>query len=132
MTINYAEIINTLAAALDNLLHETLDEDTAQGFCLTPVETAAKNKAQAALADLSVYRNNPRTLDLNITMDGGLIQDIITDDPDLIGQTVTVINYDTDGAPDCDLEFVDQGNGTIVAAHISTYPVTKSEIPIYK
>jgi hypothetical protein len=122
----------TDANLLDALLKTTVDADMAAGQVLTYEERAARNRALDAFKALDIYRNNPRTLDLNITMDGGLIQDIITDDPGLIGQTVTVIDYDTDGAPDCDLEFVDQGNGKAVAAYVSTFPVIEAEIPIYK
>lgn len=32
-----------------------------------------------------------------ITMDGGLIQDVLSDDPEQVGQDCTVVDYDTDG-----------------------------------
>jgi len=54
--MNHLEIINTLAAALDTLLSETIDADRATGCVLTDSETAAQEKAMAALAALDDYR----------------------------------------------------------------------------
>lgn len=34
---------------------------------------------------------------LYIAMDGGLIRDVLSDDPELIGKECTIVDYDTDG-----------------------------------
>ena len=40
-----------------------------------------------------------------IVMEGGLVQDVVSDDESEIGQQFTVVDYDTEGADFCEIGF---------------------------
>lgn len=46
-----------------------------------------------------------------VVIDGGLLQDVITDDPSLEDVEVACIDYDTEGGDEEDIVMVDQGSG---------------------
>ena len=46
-----------------------------------------------------------------ITIDGGLVQGISSDEPKLVGQEVIVIDYDAEGADAGEVQKVPQGKG---------------------
>ena len=46
-----------------------------------------------------------------ITIDGGLVQGVSSDEPKLVGQEVIVIDYDAEGADPDEVQKVPQGKG---------------------
>lgn len=46
-----------------------------------------------------------------VVLEGGLVQSIVSDEPALIGRSVLMIDYDTDGTDEEDLVAVPQGEG---------------------
>ena len=60
---------------------------------------------------------------LVITVEGGLVQGVSSDDPKLVGQKVAVIDYDAEGADPEEVEQVPQGEGEIEEATISRHEV---------
>jgi len=55
---------------------------------------------------------------IDVIIEGGIVQNIVTDDPSEKGLIVKVIDYDTDGAEEEDLEEIDQGDGTSSLAYV--------------
>ncbi len=58
-----------------------------------------------------------------ITVEGGLVQGASTNDPRMVGQRVTVIDYDFEGADPDEVEQVPQAGGGTVGATISVHDV---------
>ena len=58
-----------------------------------------------------------------ITLEGGLVQGISTDDPKLVGTRVVVIDYDAEGADPSEISRVPQGNGKTEDAVIGRHEV---------
>jgi hypothetical protein len=58
-----------------------------------------------------------------ITLEGGLVQSVSSDDPDLVGKAVTIIDYDAEGADPDEVERVPQGRGRTADATISRHEV---------
>ena len=58
-----------------------------------------------------------------ITLEGGLVQGISTDDPKLVGEKVIVIDYDAEGADASEVSKVPQGNGKTEDAVIGRHEV---------
>jgi hypothetical protein len=54
-----------------------------------------------------------------ITIEGGLVQGISTDDPKLVGRQVIVIDYDAEGADAGEVQKVPQGKGKTEDAVVS-------------
>jgi hypothetical protein len=77
--------------------------------------------------------NNPDPVQLAITLDGGLIQDIVSDTPEAFeGVEITVIDYDVEGADPGDYEVIAQGpegDGEADAC-VSGWDVTQAGLPL--
>ena len=58
-----------------------------------------------------------------ITIEGGLIQGISSDDPAEIGKEITIIDYDAEGADAEELRQVPQGDGETADGVVSTHEV---------
>lgn len=58
-----------------------------------------------------------------IIMDGGLIQDVITDQEEA---EVLIIDYDIEGADEDDLKSTQSSDGTVDKAWVSNYPSSVS------
>lgn len=58
-----------------------------------------------------------------ITLEGGLVRGISSDDPAMVGQEVAVIDYDAEGADPEEVEQVPQGDGETEEATISRHEV---------
>ena len=54
-----------------------------------------------------------------ITLEGGLVQGISTDDPTLVGSQVVVIDYDAENADPDEVSKIPQGNGKVEDAVVS-------------
>ena len=54
-----------------------------------------------------------------ITVDGGLVQGISSDEPKLVGQEVIVLDYDAEGADAGEVQKVPQGKGKTEDAVVS-------------
>ena len=67
-----------------------------------------------------------------ITVEGGLVQGISSDDPKLVGKKVTVIDYDSEGADADEIEHVPQGKGETEEATISAHEVGVLFKPVAK
>lgn len=67
-----------------------------------------------------------------IVLQGGVVQDVVTTDPEMIGVGYDVVDYDTDGATreDEGVGYVDQSDGTTSDALIYSGYVAKSDIKI--
>ena len=72
-------------------------------------------------------QNNP-TMKLAIIVEGGLVQGVVSDKPDMYPLDIICIDYDTEGAEAEDLILVKQGKGGEVEAFASRYPVTDMAI----
>lgn len=67
---------------------------------------------------------------LIIIMEGGLIQDIISDKPEFFDDIeVMTINYDDD-IYNTNTSFVEQSDGTYARAWVSHHSVDQAEIPV--
>ena len=58
-----------------------------------------------------------------ITLEGGLVQGVSSDDPAEQGKKVVVIDYDAEGADPDEVEKVPQGDGETADAVISTHEI---------
>ena len=58
-----------------------------------------------------------------ITLEGGLVQGISSDDPVMVGKEVVVVDYDAEGADPEEVEQVPQGDGETEDAVISRHEV---------
>ncbi|MFZ4397442.1 MAG: hypothetical protein ACOYOU_17655 [Kiritimatiellia bacterium] len=67
-----------------------------------------------------------------ITLEGGLVQGISTDDPKLVGEKVVVLDYDTEGADPDEVVQVPQGKGRTEEATISSHEVGVLYKPVAK
>lgn len=67
-----------------------------------------------------------------ITVEGGLVQGVSSDDPSEIGKTVTIIDYDAEGADPDEVDRIPQGRGTATDAVISTHEVGRLYKPVAK
>ena len=47
-----------------------------------------------------------------ITLEGGLVQSVSSDDPSMVGHEVVIIDYDSEGADREEIEHVPQGGET--------------------
>lgn len=65
-----------------------------------------------------------------VVLSGGLVQDIITDDPKEVGTEFIVIDYDTDGADDSDLDRIDFLDGDDALAYVHLTWAERSNIKI--
>lgn len=64
---------------------------------------------------------------LVITCEGGLVRSVNSDDPNLIGQEVTIVDYDTENGDSSDCHYIPQGDNEPVSAYVS-----KQEIVIIR
>ena len=67
-----------------------------------------------------------------ITVEGGLVQGVSSDDPKLVGHEVVVIDYDSEGADREEIEHVPQGKGETEEATISLREVGRLYKPVAK
>jgi len=68
---------------------------------------------------------------LAVVMDGGLVQAIVSDDPNAIDLAdLIVIDYDTKSSDKKDLVEVPQGDGTVIEASVIHLSVTKAAIDL--
>ena len=105
------DMINTLAEALDSLLKTTIDTELANGYCLTDEESDARTKALSAFKALEKYREAAKTPKrIGISMDGGLIECIWSQHPDLEDTEAIIIDYDTDCGDENDIVMVRQAS----------------------
>jgi hypothetical protein len=58
-----------------------------------------------------------------ITIEGGLVQSVSSDDPRLVGEAVAVIDYDAEGADPEEIHQVPQGEGETAEATIGRHEV---------
>jgi hypothetical protein len=65
-----------------------------------------------------------------IAIEGGLVQSVSSDDPDLVGKAVTIIDYDAEGADPDEVERVPQGRGRTADATISSHEVGRLYAPV--
>lgn len=65
---------------------------------------------------------------LAVILDGGLVQGVVTDGNVMVGGEVTVIDYDTDGADDDEVTAIEQGDGNVADAFVSTWAVVAAGI----
>lgn len=65
-----------------------------------------------------------------VTLEGGLVQSVSSDEPDMVGKAVTIIDYDAEGADPGDVERVPQGRGKTADAIISMQEVGRLSNPI--
>lgn len=65
-----------------------------------------------------------------ITLEGGIIQDISTDDPAEVGRQVTVIDYDCEGCDPDEVERVPQGKGKTEDATICKHVIGVLDAPV--
>jgi len=65
-----------------------------------------------------------------ITVEGGLVQGVSSDDPRLVGEAVAVIDYDAEGADPEEVEQVPQGDGETQDAVIGIHEVGVLYTPV--
>ena len=58
-----------------------------------------------------------------VTLNGGLVQGISTDDPKLVGHEVVVIDYDVEGAAPDEVDQIPQGGGETQDAAVSGHEI---------
>ena len=58
-----------------------------------------------------------------ITLEGGLVQGVSSDNPTLVGSQVVVIDYDAEGADPTEISKIPQGNGKVEDAVVSRHEV---------
>lgn len=96
-----------------------------------PDEDQSFDDWAADILETVLANDDNQKRDLAVVIDGGLVQAIISNGDD-IGRTVTVIDYDTEGAEDDEVVEVEQGDGNTVSAFVAHWKVTKSLIVIPK
>ena len=69
---------------------------------------------------------------LVVTVEGGIVQGVSTDDPNLVGLKAVVINYDAEGADPDEVEQVPQGDGETEDATICKHEVGVLYKPVAK
>lgn len=69
---------------------------------------------------------------LAIVCDGGLVQDVISDEAQLIGREVVIVDYDAESACDDEISAVVQADGSTAEAVLSVQIVEKPSIDLKK
>ena len=77
-----------------------------------------------------MYSKLISTPDLVIALEGGLVQAVVTDQSDLLGKEVLVIDYDTEGADPDEISLIPQEDGSIAEACTRWVPVSLASIDI--
>ena len=67
-----------------------------------------------------------------VTMQGGLLVGISTDDPALVGKEIVLIDYDVEGSDSDELHHVPQGSGQTEEAAISRQEIGVLYKPVAK
>ena len=67
-----------------------------------------------------------------VTVEGGLVQGVSSDDPAMVGHELVVIDYDSEGADPDEVEQVPQGRGQTEDAMISLKDVGRLFKPVAK
>ncbi len=65
---------------------------------------------------------------IGIRLEGGMIQSVFSNHPDMIGAGVVIIDYDTDNASPEDLVEVDQDDGSCTDAYVCISEISQSEL----
>lgn len=65
-----------------------------------------------------------------ITIEGGLVQSVSSDDPRLVGEAVAVVDYDAEGADPEEIHQVPQGEGDAEEATIGFQEVGETYGPV--
>lgn len=65
-----------------------------------------------------------------ITIEGGLVQSVSSDDPRLVGEAVAVVDYDAEGADPEEIHQVPQGEGDAEEATIGFQEVGATYGPV--
>ena len=133
---------NNLAKALDRLLNcSDLNLDD-----LEPETRKTIENAETALAEYRAWAGRflddqiaagpkpakPAPLKIGIVLDGGLVQAVVSDNPEALANAdILVIDYDTEGADISDLSIVLQGDRKTVAfACVHRESIERAEIDL--
>lgn len=63
-----------------------------------------------------------------IALEGGIVQSVCTDEPDMIGKRIVLVDYDTEGADESELTCVKQPDGELVLAFVQPITITEAQI----
>lgn len=108
---------------IDDDLHETTREEDPEVFALS-------DAAHAAIASAEELAKLP--LRIAVTVEGGLVQNVITEDRRLLSVEVTVIDYDTEGADADKISRVPQEPITTDDSNFADAVVSMHEIGLAK
>jgi hypothetical protein len=98
MDPNKIEVIEDLIKSLDALLRSTVDEDVKHGFDISKEAGVAWKDSCLAMVKAKEYLAKGQAPKLiGITVNGGLVNDIFSNHPDLIDLNVIIIDYDIEG-----------------------------------
>lgn len=68
---------------------------------------------------------------LIIVMEGGVVQDIVSDNPSFFDQVqIAVVDYDDEDYGDSKSQYVEQANGVRVLALVTPHEVNQATIPL--
>lgn len=87
------------------------------------------NRAYALLTK-SPALPSPNGFTVGITLDGGLVQDVFSDDVRMMGRQYVVIDYDTEDADPASLEHVRQEDGKYASAFISGGTIERGTVRV--
>lgn len=103
--------------------------------CNVPKEVIELLNKAICKAETAGYSSGPvaetKKPILAVTMDGGLIQSVVCNSPDLLQPLdVIIIDYDTEGTDKHELESVPQGDGTVTEAYCRLETISLAEIDL--
>lgn len=128
------DALKTIAAIGGNLPDESLTDRTGPNDAAARgiMYVTAREIARAAIAKIEADPPPSEPLPrLAIILEGGIVQDVVSDHPDLIKlESLYVIDYDTEGADVDDLLPVPQGGGGTADAAIYQPNITRAEIDL--
>lgn len=116
-------------------IHGLFDEETGDLLPYPGNWREAHNAIAESIGDGSwgEWELTSHSLDLGnlaVTLEGGMIQCIVTDGDVLKGALITTIDYDTEGGDEDALVEVEQGDGTFAEAYVDKRAIHKAEIVI--
>lgn len=128
-----------LAAVLAGLRHWQHfmgSTDCMRDFEVELVREVAQNQGRCTALSVKEIEALCQRLNLSepariaVCLEGGIVQDVVTDSPALIGLTVVTIDYDAEGADEQEISHVRQSDGTTDVAVCGYWETDQARIDL--
>ncbi len=118
----------TKKMTIELLIADEADEKAMQDELTTLMSKAAEHNPDMRILGWQL----PERQNVAVVMDGGIIQAVVAENPELMNNiNLVLMDYDTDGADEHDLVAVPQGDGREeAAAYMRELDITKARIDL--